>query len=83
VGAIEFFTSESKILILYVYMPFLYASNKDVCIQETLDAISMIDLICEDHPHHKILIGGDFNSELAVGSAFYDYWHDFMERKKL
>ena len=34
------------------------------------DAISMIDLIINDHPNHLVIVGGDFNCEPSGGTPF-------------
>ena len=47
---------------------------------ETSDAISMIDLLIDDHPQHQVVIGGDLNTELKGGSPFDALWMEHMTK---
>ena len=66
-----------------VYMPFYNSSRRAECLSETVDAIAMLDKIIEQHPHHKVIVGGDLNSELKGYSPFDQHWFNFMSRNKL
>ena len=57
VVAAEMKTKIKSILLISVYMPFYDASNREQCLAETLDTISMIDTLINDHPHHLVIIG--------------------------
>ena len=59
-------------------MPFFNSSKREECIQDTIDAISMVELIIEDHPDHLVIIGGDLNTELTGESPFDPLWNDLM-----
>jgi exonuclease III len=83
VAAVELRTDDVNIIMFSVYMPFFDSSNRDHCIQETVETISMIDLICDDHPCHRVIIGGDFNSEFSNDSAFDEYWRELMDKRGL
>ena len=74
----EIQTSDSNFLFLSVYMPFYNASKREECMLETVDALSMMETIIEDHPNHLVILGGDFNSELKNESPFDPLWNDFI-----
>ena len=61
-------------------MPFYDASRRQECVAETVDALSMIEEIINDHPHHKVIIGGDINTELNNSSPFDPIWANFMSK---
>ena len=63
-------------------MPFFNSSRRTECITETIDTISMLETIIEQHPGHQVIIGGDFNSELKGNSPFDQYWDDFMSKNQ-
>ena len=69
-----------SILFICVYMPFFNTSKRDQCILDTLDAISMIEVLIENHPNHEIIIGGDLNTELRGNSPFDVYWSELMTK---
>ena len=50
---------------------------------DAIDAISLLHSVVEDHPHHKIVIGGDFNTELKNESPFDPLWTEFMAKHDL
>ena len=75
---VELLAVPNPILLASVYMPFYDSSNRAECISETIDAISMMEGIIEDHPHHQIIIGGDLNTELEGNSPFDIYWREFV-----
>ena len=71
---------EEKILLISVYMPFLDSRNREASIRETIDAISMLELLIHDHPLHHVVIGGDINSELSDDSPFDPLWRAFSTK---
>ena len=81
--AVEIDSANFKTLIINVYMPFYDAAKRDECIVETLDTISMIEMMIEAHPLHSIIIGGDFNCELNGNSTFDSYWTDLSSKYDL
>ena len=79
VGA-ELRTEEDNYLLLCAYMPFFNASNRAECMADTIDAISMLESIIEEFQSHKIILGGDLNTELKGNSPFDPLWNDFTSR---
>ena len=53
------------------------------CMTETLDAISMIENLIEQHPNHSVIIGGDIKSELVGNSPYDAYWSELMTKFNL
>ena len=82
VGA-ELRTENDNFLLLCAYMPFFNASNRAECMADTIDAISMLESIIEEFPCHKIILGGDLNTELKGNSPFDPLWNEFTSRYKL
>ena len=82
VVAAELKTKEHDIIMISAYMPFFNASKRVECLQETIDAISMIELIIEDHPNHLVVIGGDLNTELTGKSPFDPLWRELMDKNR-
>ena len=80
VVGVEVDGGNTKYLFLSVYMPFYDTSNRDKCMIETIDTISMIETILEQHPSHLVCIGGDFNTELKGISAFDPFWTELMTK---
>ena len=83
VVAAEMETESEKILFISIYMPFYDSSKRAVCLAETADALSMIELLVDEHPQHQIIIGGDLNTELNGHSPFDNLWNDLVTRKQL
>ena len=83
VVCVELMANPSPILLASIYMPFFKQSNRDRCIVETIDAISILDNIISDHPLHKIILGGDLNTELTGNSPFDAHWREFSEKHNL
>ena len=83
VVAVELQCESEKLLLISVYMPFFDAGNNEECLAETQDALSMIDLLIDNHPHHLLIIGGDLNTELKGESPFDPLWKDMMIRNLL
>ena len=83
VVAVELETVNEKFLLISIYMPFYDASNRDVCLAGTVDALSFIELLIDDHPQHQVVIGGDLNSELKDNSAFDPLWRELATKKQL
>ena len=81
--AVELTSEEGKTILISAYMPFLDSRNRASCIAETIDAISMIDSIINDHPNHSFVIGGDLNTELKGESPFDYYWTEMMNERGL
>ena len=50
---------------------------------ETYDAVSMVELLIEDHPNHSIVIGVDLNTELKDESPFDPLWNQVITRNLL
>ena len=64
VVGIEVKAEPKKLIILSVYMPFLDTrsrENREMCLHETIDTITMIENIIDDFPDHYIIVGGDLN----------------------
>ena len=80
---IEMKTSQKSIIFLCVYMPFYDTANRSECLAETLDVITMLENVIEQHPNHNVIIGGDINSELKNASPFDPFWCDFMSKNQL
>ena len=80
VVCIEVTTDPQPLLLLSVYMPFFDASKRNECLSETIDTLSMIEEIVSDHPLHKLIIGGDINTELKGSSLFDSFWSEFMRK---
>ena len=70
VVAIELNAKDKNILFISVYMPFFDTNNRTICLAETSETVSMIELIINDHPQHHVVIGGDLNCELNGNSPF-------------
>jgi hypothetical protein len=70
---VEVRTDIKNLLILCVYMPYhdtRSRDNREACIMETIDTLSMIENILDDFPNHHVIIGGDLNTELDGSSPF-------------
>ena len=83
VVAVELMSENKKFLLISVYMPFFDASNRDECLAEASDALSMIEIIIENHPQHLVIIGGDLNTQLKGDSPFDSLWQDVSTRNQL
>ena len=83
VVGIEFKTGEENFLIICVYMPFYDTSHRAKCMTQTIDALSMLENICDEYQNHSIIIGGDLNTELKGDSPFDTLWSDFMTKYDL
>ena len=83
VVGIELKSDLEEILLLCVYMPFYNSSRRAECLAETVDAIAMLETIIEQHPNHKVIIGGDFNTELKGVSPFDRQWFSFLTKNQL
>ena len=78
--AIELQTADGNFLLISAYMPFFNSARREQCMAETVDAISMIDLLIDDHPHHHVVLGGDLNTELKSDSPFDALWTELMAK---
>ena len=76
VVGIELKTVKRDVLLLNVYMPYFNSARRAECIAETLDVISMLETIIEQHPNDSL--GGDIHSELKGESPFDSFRTDFM-----
>ena len=83
VVAVELKTDSDNILFICVYMPYFNASRREQCLTETYDAISMVELLIDDHPNHSIIIGGDLNTEMKGESPFDSAWNNLTTRNSL
>ena len=81
--SVELSTATQKFLLLSVYMPFIDSSNREECLAETADAISMIEVIIESHPNHLIIIGGDLNTPLRGDSPYDALWNNVASQNQL
>ena len=80
--AVELKTADGNFLLISAYMPFYNASRREQCMAETVDALSMIDLLIEEYPHHHVVIGGDLNTELKDESPFDPLWQELMTKNR-
>ena len=83
VVGVELKSDSGNYLFLCVYMPFYDSSRRTECINETVDAITMMENIIEQHPGHSVIIGGDFNTELQGNSPFDCFWNNFITKNQL
>ena len=83
VVAAELKTENESILFISIYMPFYNSSKREKCLAETKDALSMIELLIDDHPQHLVIIGGDLNTELKGQSPYDPLWDGLSRRKQL
>ena len=83
VVGLELKDGSKEYLFICAYMPFYDSSNRAACLNETADAISMIDTIIEHFPQHSIIIGGDMNTEFKGVSPFDTMWKDLMTKYRL
>ena len=83
VVSVELLTEDQNFLFICMYMPFFDTRNRDSCMTETVDAISMIDLLINDHPQHHVIIGGDLNTEMKGESPFDQIWTEFLSKNSL
>ena len=80
VVCVELQSSPSPIILASIYMPYFNSSKREESILDTIDAISMLELVLDDHPLHKFVIGGDFNTELRGDSPFDNLWTNFISK---
>ena len=80
--AVELKTADGNFLLISAYMPFYNASRREQCMTETVDAISMVDLLIEEYLHHQVIIGGDLNTELKDESPFDFLWKELMTKNR-
>ena len=66
-------TSNRKLFILNVYLPYFSNDNYD----EYLYYVGLISSIIEDYDHNDIMIVGDFNA--SVGGLFYNEWKSLCD----
>ena len=83
VVCVEMSAEPHPILLVTVYMPFYKAAKRRECMAETVETIAMIEEILADHPGHKVILGGDFNTEFADQSPFDVVWKEFIRKHDL
>ena len=71
------------LLFISIYMPFFDSSKPNECVSESIDAISMLEEIISDHPLHRVVVGGDLNTELKGDSPFDVLWLEFMAKNDI
>lgn len=76
-------TTPTPVLLASIYMPFYDASRRQECMAESNETIAMLEEIVADHPQHKLVLGGDFNTEFQNNSPFDNLWREFMEKHDL
>ena len=74
---VEMNAQPNPIIFASIYMPFFDASKRQECIAESVETIAMLEEILADHPLHRFILGGDFNTEFVNNSPFDDLWRDF------
>ena len=83
VAAAELKLIGQPMILICVYMPFYDSSRREECLNETIDAISMVEVLIAEHPNHLIVIGGDLNTELQGQSPFDCHWNNLMSKHQL
>lgn len=63
-------------------MAFFDTNNRDECIAETQDTLSMIEVLIENHPNHMVIIGGDLHTKLKDESALDNMWNDMVLKNR-
>ena len=81
--AVELKELDNNYIFISVYMPFFDSRNRETCMVETIDTISMLDIIIHDHPDHLIVLGGDLNTEFKGESPFDPLWYSFLTKNSL
>ena len=64
VVGVELKAKNDNVLLLCAYMPFFDSSRRTECLTETMDAVTMIEMIIENYLNQSVIIGGDLNCEL-------------------
>ena len=82
VVAVELNTDEGDFVLISIYMPFFNSSRREQTMAETIDALSMVELIIDAYPQHYVVIGGDLNTELRGESPFDNLWCELMTKKQ-
>ena len=75
---VELSATPDPILFASIYMPFYDSSKRHECMAESRETITMLDEILCEHPLHKFVLGGDFNTEFTNSSPFDNLWRDFI-----
>ena len=83
IACVEVSAQPDPLLIASIYMPFYDTSNKHECIAESQETIAMLEEILADHPCHKIVLAGDFNTEFQNTSVFDRLWNEFTKKYNL
>ena len=80
---VEMTAIPKPVLFVCLYMPFYDSSKRMECLAETMDTISMLEELIADHPFHKFIIGGDFNTEFRGNSPFDELWKESLSKNNL
>ena len=80
---VEMMAEPNPLIIASIYMPFYDTSKRQECMAESIETISMLEEIINDHPSHRFVLGGDFNTEFRGNSPFDILWQEFSERHNL
>ena len=83
VVCVEMTAQPNPILFASIYMPFFDSSKRQECIAESMETIAMLEEILADHPLHKFVLGGDFNTEFTNKSLFDELWREFNQKHGL
>ena len=73
----------NPLLFICIYMPFFDTSKRQECLAETIETLSMLEEILSDHPNHRLVLGGDFNTEFSGNSEFDSLWRNFNKKHNL
>ena len=80
---VEMSAQPNPIIFASIYMPFFDTSKRQECIAESVETIAMLEEILADHPQHKFILGGDFNTEFVNNSPFDQLWREFNQKHDL
>ena len=83
VVCVEITAKPTNILFANVYMPFYDTSRRQECMADSLEVITMLEEILVDHPLHRLVLGGDFNTEFTDSSPLDHLWRDFIKQHNL
>lgn len=72
--AVQVIGSGHSMLIMSVYMPFNDANN-----EEFFDILCEINAICNTYADHDVIIGGDFNCDVSLGSLRASMLNEFID----
>ena len=81
--AVELLTVNGNFLLISIYMPFYDASHRDEYLAEATDALSMVEILIDNHPQHHVIIGGYLNTQLRGDSPFDNMWQEISTKFQL